>query len=921
MNLRKEPIVFIVAALICCWMLSGMLKDSGLKLRGRKGQAKEYVSERLPDLAMVMPDASRGTVFERNLFAPPSATSPLPPLAAEQPPLEELGALAPPTGLGPDPARMGAMLREPSRPAAARDLPGLFAQATGLFPGGVAFEEGADLTGGQPLDSGEDLSKLPDDPEERAARIAGFKGQYDWIYTNSYKFGRILNEDKYSLKVGDDAVLKWVEINPATGSPRFGPRPIDYPTADLREFGLVETPLTTVEQGLASFGNPLLPNEFSAAIKFARSCLLLRNDTPRALEVAEELFARAQAINTQNTADPRLGLALCYELGFKLQEAYATYENLLGSGFDTKAVVHARLGSLMATLRMNGDAERRFEEALRVERTNWEARLRFGRFLMDQGRTDEALPQLAEAVAREPNGADERIWRIRLRIDYGKALFASGDPDGAFDRFASALNADALGELGLVEEAMSGMITAARYSTRPEAMELMATTAGADAAETQGPTDGGFDLLLAAGLLALDQGRYEEAAQTLQLCVTADPFRAFKAYRALSRLAEITGNPEEAQTFALEALRGNPRDAWTLYHLGRLAEARFDDRAAREAYRAALDIELDFAPALERMAAVCASAGEFAAADRYFERAVALEPENAALAARRGWNAFSTGDLDLARRSFDVAKGLSLSLASARAGLAWWHYAVGDAKESATLFGEIVDDRRAVGDADPVATFAEVQGSRILDHSSKEVFRDRFDRQGSIQNGWTEEKGVGPLSALVDGAVQITGQQERKGRTRVFRKLPPERFIAFSCLLTVGPNAKGSRSGLFISSERAGNRGTSQVRAEIALSRGRDGDIEVRVQASPTDEEAAYRVVRGPVWPIGEPVRVSIERSGEDLDSRFTLFVDGEPVADGLDSSSLTASRQALYFGAFVEGDPSRRADLTIDDVRVVRRR
>ena len=916
MNLRKEPIVFIAGALICGWMVKGMLSESGPSSRTRKGSRKEYVSERLPDLGMVMPDGSRSTTFERNLFAPPSATSPLPPLAPELPPLEELGALAPPTGFGPDPARMASLLREPSRPAGARDLPGLFVQAAPLFfrDEGVSGDEDAGETG-------EDLSKLPDDPEERAARIAGFKKQYDWIYTNSFKFGRILNEDKYSLQPGDDVVLKWVEINPATGSPRFGPRPIDYPVADLREFGLIDSPLTTVEQGLASFHDPLLPNEFTAAVKFAESCLRLRNETPRALEVAEELFTRAQAINTQNTAEPRLGLARCYELGFKLQKAYATYEELLGSGFETEAVVHARLGSLMATLRMFGDAERRFEEGLRVERTNWEARLRYGQFLMEQGRTDEALPHLAEAVAREPKAADDRVWRIRVRLEHGKALFATGDADGAFDRFATALNADALGELGLAEEAIAGMMTAARFSTRPAAEQLVQSAGGADAAATEGPTDGGFDVLLAAGHLAMDQGRYEEAAQTLQLCVTADPFRAYEAQRALSRLAEITGNPEEAQTFARQALRGNPRDAWTLYQLGRLAEANFDEREAREAYRAALDVELDFAPALERMAALLAAAGEFGAADRYFERAVGLEPDNAALAARRGWNAFSIGDIDLARACFDKAKALSFSLASARAGLAWWNYAAGDAKEAVTLFSEIVDDRRAVGEVDPVTEFAEVQGARILDHASKEVFRDRFDRQGSIQNGWTEQKGVGPLTALKDGAVEITGQHERKGRTRVFRKLPPERFIAFSCLLTVGPGAVGTRSGLFISSERPGNRGESQVRAEIALARSREGNLEVRVQTSPTDEKAAYRQVRGPEWPIGEPIRVSIERSGEDLDSRFTLYVDGEPVADGLDSSSLTASRQALHFGVFVEGDSGRRADLTVDDVRVVRRR
>ena len=134
----------------------------------------------------------------------------------------------------------------------------------------------------------------------------------------------------------------------------------------------------------------------------------------------------------------------------------------------------------------------------------------------------------------------------------------------------------------------------------------------------------------------------------------------------------------------------------------------------------------------------------------------------------------------------------------------------------------------------------------------------------------------------------------------------------------MGEKARGTRAGIFLAIERVSRAGAAETRAEIALSRNRDGELEVRVQRKSTDEDAAFRTLVGPAWPIGEPIRVAIERSGEDLTSRFTLLVDGEPVETGLQVEGLVSSRQNASFGVFVEGEPGRVADLSVDDVRVV---
>ena len=232
--------------------------------------------------------------------------------------------------------------------------------------------------------TGDEGAELPDDPEARAARIAGLKQQYDWIYTNGYQFGRILNEDRYRIEFSPEEPLLFTPVNPATGVPLY-PKPIEYGPDRVREWGLVENSLTGIELGSPPSATPC-PRRSSTTRFASPRRLRLRNETPRALEVAEELFRRAQAINTQDDVGPRLGLARCYELGFRLEEAYRTYQSLLDDGFDTSAVVHSRFGSLLAKLRLDGDAEESFREGLRVERANWEGRWRYGRFLMERGR-------------------------------------------------------------------------------------------------------------------------------------------------------------------------------------------------------------------------------------------------------------------------------------------------------------------------------------------------------------------------------------------------------------------------------------------------------------------------------------------------------------------------------------------------------
>ena len=375
----------------------------------------------------------------------------------------------------------------------------------------------------------------------------------------------------------------------------------------------------------------------------------------------------------------------------------------------------------------------------------------------------------------------------------------------------------------------------------------------------------GFDVLLAAGLHAMDAGEFEVAAQTGP-ALDADPFRRFEALRAMSRLAEISGNREEAVTFADEARRA--WGPWTLYQRGRLYEEDGDEFEARAAH-AALDVELDLVPALEREP--CSRLPGTIPARSVTASGRSPWRSRAPRCSRGVAGTLQAGDLGRAEICFGEARRLSRP-GIGPCGDRLVELRLGDSAEAITLFSEIVDDRRAAGDEDAVTVYATAQGARIVDHESKEVWLDRFDRApGRVGNGWVLDQGFA-LVDIRDEGIAIEGQNDRGGRTRAFRSLPPDRFLAFSCVLTVGPKAKGTRAGVFISSERARPGGEAQVTAEVVVCRNRDGLIEARVQKSPTDEEATFKQLVGPEWPIGEPIRVEIERVGDDLDAMFSIY-------------------------------------------------
>ncbi|MEE8466898.1 MAG: hypothetical protein V3T22_00485, partial [Planctomycetota bacterium] len=807
MEIKKEIAFFVLFSAYLGWGAYGLLDSEPTARRSRRSTAGDdvlaYDPRAVPDVSLALPREGRTVAFSRDLFTKPRDTAPLPPLALEPPPLETLDALAPPTAYGPSPRTMGPWLR---RPLVITQVPDLF-----------ELEAAAPQT---ELDPAFDLGQAPDSElsaQERLDRIEAYKRLYDWVVENAQlRFGHIRNKDRFDLRrTGEDILFE--QVNPADGQPTYpGQEPIrlepDGPR--LQEFGLADSPPNRVELGRRRFGDVLGPGELGPALAFAALCIELRNEAPRALQVAQEVLHMCTAVQGVDVR-PWLGLAHCYELGFRFEDAFAVYRQLTTGEFHTEPEPWARLGDLQTRFRMLRKAEASYREGLSRKSTNWHVRWRYGRFLMAEGRGEEALTHLREANRRQPKTIVMRSMRVGIRADLGRALVMVGRPDEARQLFLDASAADPSDDAGL----------AGLYSVGVLLEDGPLVDLGAGLA--QGGPDASFDLLMALGLQGVHQEEWVSARRFLEQARDADPFRAWIALRSLSWLAEITGHPEEALSFIDRAYTANPIDPWILFQRGRLLAAEDDEPGAMQSLRAALTRELDFADALIALADLSRRAADFEAAERYYARALGLDPQRPLVHSLRGFNFFALGDPQRAREEFRQALSAQPTLASAQIGAAWGYYTAGDPAESQVRFARIVDERRAEPEDDVYKVHAQAQALRIAAHEEQEVWTDRFDRVGRVGNGWSYDQGLGVEVRLRgDGQVWMEGTFNGAGRTRLTRELPADRFLSFEATVTVHQGTGDVLVGIFVARERVDRQDVVRSIAAVELQRTHQGKLQ-----------------------------------------------------------------------------------------------
>ena len=913
MKVRQEQVVFLVTALGLGGLGYRLVSGSASSLRGgeRSSTAAERKHFPAPDPAVAVPSAAMPPLA-RELFSPPRDTSPLPPLELVEPPRERLAVLLPPTDPGPRASAYGKLLR---RTLPAVDLPDLFAQREDAALG-VEDQEFFDLAGkedkkpalvpgaAKPKQEDED-SDLDLTPAERAELIAGYKQRYDWIQRGpgDLWFGRIVNPERYGLEI-DPArageALQFVRLKPKTGREYFeniGAPPLSVERDVLERFGFADTVANEIELRARRIGGELTRGSFDEALLLARYCIEVRLDAPRALTIAEELCRRAAAYDPKDP-EPRLGLGRCLEAAFRFEDAFQVYQELLAA-FPHREEVHVVLAELEARFLLYEQAEARMRAALAMNQGSWISRLGLGRFLVQRGQAREAVEHLKVANQAAPKAPELLPVRVAIRTTLADAHFALGELSEAEAAYRSALAADARHE-----RAQAGLLAA----------QSLAGKAPSGAGTGEGA---GFELLLARGVAALTAGQHEAARDALRLAVQADPLRAHEALAALSVLAEVSGNAEEALRLADEALERDPTYPFALFQKGRLLGLQDDYEGARAALLASLEQELDFEDALVALGDMAFRLGRFEDADRYLERAVAIEGTRAEVYALRGLNLLRLSSVTAARTSFERALELKRNDPTATAGLAWCLYLEGDPQEALIRIAQIEDQRRKEPEADPWRVWSRTQIERLQAHLRQVEWRDSFARK-RLANGWQTDESDGVTLGMPGGTVELAGVFDKNGgKARVYRTYDGGAFLSLEAdLLIEAGKTSANRIGIFAARERA-QRNDTEVIAQALVARYREGNVQLLFQRQ---GQAADERDMQQTFPLGKWVRLKLERRGESTEATVTLFLDGVPLAENVSLPALGQSKSPLVVGLFVEGDAGREVAVRMDNVSIVTR-
>ena len=944
MKINQYQTVFLLAALLLGYWVYSDLQTQRNRSGTRRGDVDELVRYPIPSLKVLPSRDVDVANWPRDLFSAPRDTEPLTPLLFEPPPVELAMVLAPPGLGGPIASQFAPHLRrQPIDETAAtlfadeaidvlqgfQGLPAAMDQAKAeelMAQAEVDLSLAVEML--ETIDTDEAREALVqirtslqgsglelDLPELSASeKISSYRKLHDWIQMPSLLFGRIANADRYRLSENTEEPLLFVEFNPETGQEKYpGQPPIPFDRERISDFGFAETTANSLELARVALGDTITPATQVKALELAQRCMAVYTEAPAALAMARELCEQVVGLEQGQHLEGRLLLARLFEAEFDFESAFGVYESLLsGPDYSNRPEALVAAGRLHFRLGVWDRAETYFRRAVESERSDAEAQLALGQLLLTKGEAQEALQHLELAEQFEPRGLENKGRRLAMRTEHGMGLLGLGRGKAAMEAFQRALALDVLHP-----SARAGLVEAARLLP-PDQRE--AALNKAQAALDRGLVQADFGLALAQGLLAIEMGDWFRARSILEAAATVDPFEAHLAYGALAFLAEQTGYLDRAMTFLDQALEIRPGFTWAHYTRGRILLQQDDLAGAEEALREALKLELDFPDALVIMAEVERARSDFVAANLYLERALQREPNNAAWLTMAGFNAYSLGNADTGRQMFQKALEQKGDLASAGLSEAWWHYMGGDSLEAINRLSEWAERRRNEGEDDPYVLYAEEQSNRIRDHDSKELWTDRFERRpGRIGNGWSVKEGIGPIIELQDGSVHMKGLFTGAGRTRIYNELAADSFLSLEARVSIGPEHRGSDVGLFLSRERVGNSGSVVVQSEVVFQRNADGQLQYLVVRR-GEEDSQPIDIPGATLASGSDSIWTLEKVGVGSDAYIRLFLDGEPVVERIPMPTLGTSTQVLRFGLLIEGQSNRSADVTLDDVRVVRR-
>ncbi|MGB5340998.1 MAG: tetratricopeptide repeat protein [Thermoanaerobaculia bacterium] len=367
------------------------------------------------------------------------------------------------------------------------------------------------------------------------------------------------------------------------------------------------------EHDLVMFPDPLV-FRLSGLIQGSRFYIKLGNEALKAGRLGQAIDDFSEAV----ARDPEEKLAQ-YNLGQALlqaqrvDEAIQHFERALDIDPDFRDA-HYNLGTALSELERFEESAAHFQRAREIDPQDREARLQWAMAMGRAGKAREAVEQLQELRAENPDDAGVALSLAAILGPVGQVDAARAELDRALSIAREpALEAEAHFQLGLLDQGEGA--TASAIDHFRTAGELNPKLSAANTA---------------AGALQAQQGAFDEAAESFERVVEADPTNQIARFSRAMALV-LAGNYQLATDELEQDLEILPQSLPLRHLLARML-ATVPDESVRDGDRALVLAKEVFGLAVnadhaETLAMAWAESGDFDTAIQWQERALELLPE------------------------------------------------------------------------------------------------------------------------------------------------------------------------------------------------------------------------------------------------------------------------------------------------------
>jgi Tfp pilus assembly protein PilF len=335
--------------------------------------------------------------------------------------------------------------------------------------------------------------------------------------------------------------------------------------------------------------------------------------------MSKTLFTVILALFTWTTAIAQVNDGIsAFERGDKTR-AKAIFEQTLKS--DPRNVdAHTYLGMIAAGANDLNEAERHFAAAASLTPSDPSTRNNYGAILMRLGRTAQARTEFEASLKLNPN-------QPSALTNLAQIYFDRGQPDDL--QMARTLLERAARNTSDPEISRALVITCLKLGQLfMEKRDLRAAGRTLESAVASGLDDARLYAALAEVYEA--DGHYENAIPAMRLAVQRDPQNEIYHFR-YGLLLTDSHAPAAAIVRLQESLKQFPNSARLWLALGIAQLTHGDNAEAEDSFRRSLAVDAKLVPALAYLGTTYAERGAYEKAISFYEQAIALNPQLAAL--------------------------------------------------------------------------------------------------------------------------------------------------------------------------------------------------------------------------------------------------------------------------------------------------